>query len=46
MECSPEKLGIRLAQLQDHSGILNITRDEDLLSGMDYLPFALKNWLT
>ena len=46
MECSPEKLVIRLAQLQDHNGILNITRDEDLLSGMDYLPFALKNWLT
>jgi hypothetical protein len=45
MECSPKKLVIRLAQLEDHDGILNMTREENFYGGMDYLPFALKNWL-
>ena len=45
MEYSPEDLILRLANLEDHNGILNITRDEQLYDGMDYLPHALKNWL-
>ena len=45
MEYSPEDLILRLANLEDHDGILNITRDEQLYDGMDYLPHALKNWL-
>ena len=45
MEPCPENLLIRHPQLDDYDGILNITREEDLYSGMDYLPYALKNWL-
>ena len=45
MEYSPEQLVIRQGQLEDHDGILNITSQEELYRGMDYLPFALKSWL-
>ena len=45
MKPCPENLLIRQPQLDDYDGILNITIDEDLWGGMDYLPFALKSWL-
>ena len=36
---------LRKATLEDEEGILDITRLENLWAGMDYLPFALHNWL-
>ena len=45
MEFSTADLVLSLARLQDHDGILDITKGEDLWGGLDYLPFALKPWL-
>ena len=36
---------LRKATLEDEEGILQITREENLWDGMDYLPFALNKWL-
>merc|ERR1712110_1275501 len=40
-----EDIQLRRATLEDEEGILDITRRENLWAGMDYLPFALHNWL-
>ena len=40
-----EDIQLRRATLEDEEGILDITRLENLWAGMDYLPFALHNWL-
>ena len=34
---------LRKATLEDEEGILQITREENLWDGMDYLPFTLSN---
>ena len=36
---------LRRATLEDEQGILDIMKEENLWDGMDYLPFALHNWL-
>ena len=42
---SPQDVGIRKADAQDHDPILAITENEDLWDGMDYLPNMLNHWL-
>ena len=32
--------------MDDAESILNLTKDEDLYSGMDYLAFVLNNWIS
>ena len=45
MEFSVTDLVSRHAKLDDHGGILDITKGEDLYGGLDNLPFVLKAWL-
>ena len=45
MEFSVTDLLSRHAKLDDHDGILDITKGEDLYGGLDNLPFALEAWL-
>merc|ERR1711936_794173 len=36
---------LRTATIEDHDSILSLTRNEDLYSGLDYLPSILQDWL-
>ena len=42
---TPNDLTLREALVTDHDDILNITKDENLYYGRDYLPHYLKDWL-
>jgi len=42
---SDSEISIRQATKEDFQGIIDITKGEDLWIGLDYIPFALKNWL-
>ena len=42
---TPNDLILREALITDHDDILNITKDEKLYYGRDYLPYYLKEWL-
>ena len=45
MEFSADNLKLLVATEENYDQILNITKNENLYNGMDYLPFAPKNWL-
>ena len=45
MELSADNLKLLVATEENYDQILAITKNENLYNGMDYLPFALKNWL-
>ena len=45
MEHCVESLGLEIARRKHYNQILDITKGENLYNGMDYLPFALENWL-
>ena len=45
MDVCVENLGLEIAKRKHYNQILDITKGENLYNGMDYLPFALKNWL-
>ena len=42
---TPNDLMLREALIADHDDILNITKDEKLYYGRDYLPHFLQKWL-
>ena len=42
---TPNDLMLREALIADHDDILNITKNEKLYDGRDYLPHYLQNWL-
>ena len=42
---TPNDLILREALVTDHDDILNITIDENLYYGRDYLPYYLRDWL-
>ena len=41
----PNDLVYREALVTDHDDVLNITKDENLYDGRDYLPHVLREWL-
>ena len=45
MNLTPNDLVYREALVTDHDAILNITKDESLYDGKDYLPYYLREWL-
>lgn len=45
MSTAEGQIFVRKATVEDLDNILDITRNEFLWNGLDYLPFALKNWL-
>ena len=42
---TPNDLILREAIITDYDDILNITKDEKLYGGRDYLPHCLRKWL-
>ena len=44
-DITPNDMIMREAVLGDHDEILNITKDENLYDGRDYLPYNLQDWL-